>query len=532
MRLIECVPNFSEGQNPEVIKAIADAIKSVEGVKLLHTDSGYAANRTVYTFVGEPERVCEAAFRSVECAKKVIDMRFHKGEHPRQGVCDVLPLVPVSEVTMEECVEYARKLAMRIGGALNIPVYCYEEAAFSEKRRNLADCRKGEYEGLRTKIYSEEWKPDFGFTDFSEEVARSGASVVGARNFLIAVNFNLNTTSAELATELALDIREKGRKHISENGDVITEQGAFKGVKALGWYIKEYGIAQVTMNITDIDAAPLHLVWEALCEKAQKRGLRVTGTEIIGLVPRKVLTDAGRYFLKKQNRPWGTDEAEQIKIAVKSMSLDDLCPFDPKEKIIEYLLENDNSKDIISQTVECFSRSEKIVKEGVTALLISSVAARTIAKRVYRYAESDGGSMEKYSMLSHKCHEKADELLSVTEKFDRIMEKINNAQKLPQKTERQIEIFDETLTALKKELSVTGVNAMSSMCDVIGLTDSNFTQNDDMVNSAFGYLHTAIYDIFGVIKRIIPEEEDADTVLDTFLSVYDGYFDKFEEVRD
>lgn len=328
-KLIECVPNYSEGCDHSVIDAIVGAIASVEGVRVLHVDPGQAANRTVVTFVGAPEAVVEAAFRGSAMAQERIDMRRHHGTHPRIGATDVLPLVPVSGVSLEECARLARGLAKRMFEELGIPCYCYEAAAFSPERRNLAVCRAGEYESLREKMADPARRPDF-CGSWDERAARSGASVVGARNFLIAVNFNLDTKDAALASEVAMDVREKGRK--LPDGSWL--RGPLKGCKAIGWYIEEYGIAQVSMNVTDIAATPLHVAYETVCRAASARGLRVTGTEIIGLVPRQVLLDAGRYFLQKPD----AGEEELVQAAVRGMALDDLCPFDPHRKVIEYQL--------------------------------------------------------------------------------------------------------------------------------------------------------------------------------------------------
>jgi len=352
--LIECVPNFSEGHNLETIKQITDVIEKAEGVKLLDVDPGYSTNRTVVTFVGTPNEVVETAFQVIKKAQELIDMRQHHGDHPRFGATDVCPLVPVANITMEETAAYARNLAKRVGEELGIPIYCYENAAFEEKRRNLANCRRGEYEGLKEKLEDPEWKPDFGPAHFTESVAKSGATAISARDFLIAVNFNLNTTSTRRANAIAFDVREMGRPKREgssitgkilkdEHGNNIMIPGTLKGTKAIGWFIKEYGIAQVSMNITNTSATPLHMAFEEVREKAQQRGIRVTGAEIVGLVPKKALMDAGYFFLKKQQRSLGIDEKEIMKIAVKSMGLDDLKPFDPAEKVIEYLLEKDQS---------------------------------------------------------------------------------------------------------------------------------------------------------------------------------------------
>lgn len=350
-KIVECVPNFSEGRNMEIIKQITDVIESVDGVKLLDVDPGAATNRTVVTFVGEPEPVMEAAFLATQKAAELIDMRGHHGEHPRSGATDVCPFIPIANVTMEECAQYARTVAKRIGEELGIPVYCYEEAAFTQERRNLAYCRTGEYEGIQKKLQEECWKPDFGPAEFTERVARAGITNVGARDFLVAINYNLNTISTRRANAIAFDVREKGRKMreggkltgkvlLDENGEERWLPGTLKGCKAIGWYIDEYGIAQVSMNVTNITTTPVHVAFDEVCAKAQARGIRVTGAEIVGLIPKKVLIDAGKYYLAKQQRSAGIAEEEIIKIAVKSMGLDDLKPFNPREKVIEYMLED------------------------------------------------------------------------------------------------------------------------------------------------------------------------------------------------
>lgn len=350
-KIIECVPNFSEGRNMEIIRQITDVIEAVDGVKLLDVDPGAATNRTVVTFVGEPEPVMEAAFLATQKAADLIDMRGHHGEHPRSGATDVCPFIPIANVTMEECVQYARTVAKRIGEELGIPVYCYEEAAFTQERRNLAYCRTGEYEGIQKKLQEECWKPDFGPAEFNERVARTGITNVGARDFLVAINYNLNTTSTRRANAIAFDVREKGRKMreggkltgkvlLDENGEERWLPGTLKGCKAIGWYIDEYGIAQVSMNVTNITTTPVHVAFDEVCAKAHARGIRVTGAEIVGLIPKKVLVEAGKYYLAKQQRSAGIAEEEIIKIAVKSMGLDDLKPFNPREKVIEYMLED------------------------------------------------------------------------------------------------------------------------------------------------------------------------------------------------
>ena len=356
-RIIECVPNFSEGRNMETIKQITDVIEASKGVKLLDVDPGEATNRTVVTFVGEPEAVCNAAVAAIKRATELIDMRQHKGAHPRMGACDVCPLIPVSGITLEECAELARALAKRISEETNVPTYCYEAAAFTPERRNLAVCRAGEYEALPEKMMDDKRKPDFGARPYDEGVAKTGATAIGARDFLVAVNYNLNTTSTRRANAIAFDVREKGRpmregnpitgKIIKdENGNPVMKPGTLKACKAIGWFIEEYGIAQVSMNMTNLSITPLHVAFDEVCRAADARGVRVTGAEIVGLVPKSALVDAGRHFLRKQNRSTGLPERELVRIAVESMGLGNLKPFNPEEKVVEYILEAEEQKGV------------------------------------------------------------------------------------------------------------------------------------------------------------------------------------------
>ena len=356
-RIIECVPNFSDGRNLETIKQITDVIDAAKGVKLLDVDPGEATNRTVVTFVGEPEAVCDAAVAAIKRATELIDMRGHKGAHPRMGACDVCPLIPVSGITLEECAELARALAKRISEEVNVPTYCYEAAAFTPERRNLAVCRAGEYEALPEKMMDEKRKPDFGARPYDEGVAKTGATAVGARDFLVAVNYNLNTTSTRRANAIAFDVREKGRPMREgnpitgkilkdENGNTIMKPGTLKACKAIGWFIEEYGIAQVSMNMTNLSVTPLHAAFDEVCRAADARGVRVTGAEIVGLVPKSALVDAGRHFLRKQNRSTGLPERELVRIAIESMGLSNLKEFKPEEKVVEYILEAEEQKGV------------------------------------------------------------------------------------------------------------------------------------------------------------------------------------------
>jgi glutamate formiminotransferase/formiminotetrahydrofolate cyclodeaminase len=364
-QILECVPNFSEGKDMDIINQITGEIEAVEGVDLLDVDPGEATNRTVVTFVGTPDKVVDAAFNAVKKASELIDMGQHSGAHPRFGATDVCPLVPVSGLTMDDAVEYARKLAKRIGEELNIPIYCYEYAAYEEKRKNLAEVRKGEYEGLKDKLADPEWKPDFGPAEFN---AKSGATAVGARDFLVAYNINLNTTSTRRANAVAFDIREKGRVKreggklsgkpvLDENGEKVWIPGSLKKVKGIGWYIEEYGIAQISLNLTDISVTPVHVAFDEACKRAEARGIRVTGSELVGLIPLKGMLEAGKYFLRKQNRSTGIPEKDIIKIAVKSLGLDDLYEFQPEDKIIEYKIarQRGEKKKLADMSVADFS---------------------------------------------------------------------------------------------------------------------------------------------------------------------------------
>ncbi len=354
-QLIECVPNISEGRDAEKIKAISQIVETVEGVKLLDVDPGKATNRTVITFVGEPEPVIEAAFRLIKKASELIDMSKHSGAHPRFGATDVCPLVPISNITLEETAKYAQKLGERVGKELGIPGYFYEKAAKEEKRKNLANCRSGEYEGLPKKLVDPVWKPDFGPAEFNDKVAKSGATAISARDFLIAYNVNLNTTSTRRANAIAFDIREAGRvkregnpitgkQVLDKNDEPVRIPGKLKAVKGIGWYIEEYGIAQISYNLTNISITSMHVAFDETCKVAEKRGLRVTGSELIGLIPLQAMLDAADYFLVKQQRSLGISESEKIKIAIKSLGLDDLKPFNPQEKIIEYMLDKGEKK--------------------------------------------------------------------------------------------------------------------------------------------------------------------------------------------
>ena len=463
-QLIECVPNFSEGRDLSIIKQITDVIESVPGVKLLDVDPGKATNRTVVTFVGEPIPVVEAAFQAIKKAADLIDMRKHKGEHPRMGATDVCPLVPISNITMEETAQFAHQLAERVGRELAIPIYCYESAATSPERRNLASVRAGEYEGLPDRLSRPEWKPDYGPAQFN---AKAGATAIGARDFLVAYNINLNTTSERRANSVAFDVREKGRiKRIGdpvngeialdEKGEPVREPGALKAVKAIGWYIEEYGIAQISMNLTNISVTPLHLAFEACCQSAESRGLRVTGSELVGLVPLKVLLDAGKHFLQKQRRSLGVSEEEVIKIAVRSLGLDELAPFDPKKKVIEYLLEDPAHSRLIQMDLRSFANetaSESVAPGGgsisayVGALgvsLASMVANLSSHKRQW------DDRWEEFSTWAEKGQQLKDELLRLVDEDTHAFNGIIEAFRLPKATDEEKAIRKEAIQQATK----------------------------------------------------------------------------------
>jgi glutamate formiminotransferase/formiminotetrahydrofolate cyclodeaminase len=454
-KLIECVPNFSEGNDMNIINQITAEIEAVDGVKLIDVDAGKATNRTVVTMVGSPDKVCEAAFRAVKKAAELIDMAKHKGAHPRFGATDVCPLIPIANITMDETVEYAYKLAERIGRELHIPIYCYEFAAKDAKRKNLATCRSGEYEGLKDKLANPAWKPDYGPTVFDTHVTKTGATAVGARNFLIAYNVNLNTTSTRRANAVAFDVRERGRVKIDgvsqkavldENGNKVFEPGLLKSVKAIGWFIEEFGVAQISMNLTDITITPLHLAFDTVCERAQARGLRVTGSELVGVVPLSAMLDAGRYFLRKQQRSLGVSEKELIKIAVKSLGLDELYPFDPDKKIIEYILaneENRGKKHLIDMNLKAFAdetASESPAPGGGSISAYMGVLGISLGAMVANLSAHKRGwdnRWEEFSIWAEKAKNYQTQLMAKVDEDTNAFNKIMEAYSLPKNSEHE-----------------------------------------------------------------------------------------------
>ncbi len=456
-KLIECVPNFSEGRDMGIINQITAEIEKVEGVKLVDVDPGQATNRTVVTMVGTPDEVLEAAFNAIKKAKELIDMRKHQGAHPRFGATDVCPLVPVSNITMEETAELAHRLAKRIGDELEIPVYCYENAATSEVRRNLANCRSGEYEALPQRIVSEEWKPDYGPSKWTESVAKSGATAVSARNFLVAINYNLNTTSTRRANAIAFDVRERGRpmregnpitgKIVKdEKGNQVMIPGTLKHTKAIGWFIDEYGIAQISMNMTNIEETPIHVAFDEVCRKAAERGVRVTGCELVGVVPLKAMLDAGRHYLKMQQRSVGVSDAELIKIVVASLGLNDLYPFEPKKKIIEYILEDEADEKLIRMDMKTFvheTASESPAPGGGSVSAYMGAMGAALATMVANLSSHKRGwddRWEEFSDWAEKGKNLHDALLRLVDEDTKAFNKIMDAFGLPKKTDEEAKI--------------------------------------------------------------------------------------------
>lgn len=475
-QLIECVPNFSEGCDMGVIKQITDLIESVDGVKLLNVDPGKATNRTVVTFVGEPQPVIDAAFLAIQKASELIDMSKHSGEHPRMGATDVCPLVPIANIEMDEVVKYAHKLGERVGKELGIPGYFYEYAASSEERRNLAFVRSGEYEALKDKLVEPEWKPDFGPAEFVK-AKNTGATAISARDFLIAYNVNLNTTSTRRANAIAFDIREKGRIKREgniltgpivkdENGETVWIPGSLKHCKAIGWFIEEYGVTQVTMNLTNINETPLHIAFDETCTKAQARGVRVTGSELVGLVPKSAMLEAGKYFLRKQNRSTGIHEEEIIKIAIKSMGLDEIAPFHPKERIIEYMLEDIAEKKLVAMNLTAFANetaSESPAPGGGSISAYAGALGISLATMVANLSAHKRGwdeRWEEFSNWADRGQAIKDQLLFLVDEDTNSFNKIMEAFRLPKGTDAETKARKEAIDAATKYAILTPFKVM------------------------------------------------------------------------
>jgi len=468
-RLIECVPNFSEGKDMNIIRQITDAIESVEGIKLLNVDPGKATNRTVVTFVGAPEAVVEAAFLGIKKAGELIDMSKHKGEHPRMGATDVCPFIPISGISMEETVGYSKQLAKKVGEELGISVFLYEYSASDPRWKNLANIRAGEYEKMASKLSGNDFIPDFGPKSLN---AKSGVTAIGARDFLIAYNVNLNTTSERRANSVAFDVREAGRiktengKNVLDaNGEAVRIPGIFKGVKGIGWYIAEYGVAQVSMNITNMQLAPLHEVFEACCKSADKRGMRVTGSELVGLVPLQVMIDAGKFFLRKQERSVGVAESELIKIAIKSMGLDELAPFDPKKRIIEYMLQDDSKAPLVNMSLSAFAdetASESMAPGGGSIAAYVGALGVSLGTMVANLSSHKKGwdeRWEEFGNWAEKGQELKTALLKMVDEDTNSFNAIIDAMRLPkateeEKTARALAIENATKYAVEVPLKV------------------------------------------------------------------------------
>ena len=485
-KIIECVPNFSEGNDMNVIRQITNEIEATEGVRLLNVDPGKATNRTVVTFVGSPEAVVEAAFRAIKKAGEVIDMSKHKGEHPRMGATDVCPLIPIANITMEETALWAQELAKRVGSELQLPVYLYEAAQPDKTRSNLSVIRSGEYEGFFKKIKQPEWRPDFGPAEFD---AQRGATVIGARDFLVAYNVNLNTTSTRRANAIAFDVREAGRvkkegnKTVTdENGKPVNVPGSLKSVKAIGWYIEEYGIAQISMNLTNINITPVHIAFDEVCKKANDRGIRVTGSELVGLIPLKAMLDAGKYFLKKQKRSTGVSEKELIRIAIKSMGLDELTPFKPEERIIEYMLQNKTDSKLVSMTLSGFAdetASESPAPGGGSIAAYVGALGAALATMVANLSSHKKGwdeRWEEFSEWAEKGEYYKNELVKLVDADTKAFNQIINAFALPkataeEKTARSKAIQDATKFAIEIPFKVmqaayAGMDVIKAMAEI------------------------------------------------------------------
>ena len=489
-RIVECVPNFSEGRDREVIRQITSAIEQAGGVKVLDVDPGEATNRTVVTFVGSPEAVVEAAFQGVKRAAELIDMRRHKGAHPRMGATDVLPLIPISGVTLEECAALSRDLAKRIAEELRIPTYCYEAAAFRPERKNLAVCRAGEYEALPEKLAHADSAPDFGARPYDDGVARTGATTVGARDFLIAVNFNLNTTSTRRANAIAFDVREKGRPVREGNpitgkivkdadGNPLMQPGTLRATKAIGWFIEEYGIAQVSMNITDIAVTPLHVAFDEVCRKADARGVRVTGTEIVGLVPKRALVESGKYFLRKQHRSTGIAEEEIVRTAIKSMGLGDLKPFVPEEKVIEYLLEAEvANKRLIDMTCKAFAHetaSESPAPGGGSISAYMGALGAALGAMVANLSAHKAGwdeRWEEFSDWADRGQALLSELLHLVDEDTAAFNRIMDVFAMPKSTDEEKAARSEALQAATLYATQVPLRTMKAAVQVFDLVQA------------------------------------------------------------
>ena len=478
-QLIECVPNISEGRDSEKIRIISSVVEEVDGVKLLNIDPGKATNRTVITFVGEPQEVIDAAFLLIKKAQELIDMSKHSGAHPRMGATDVCPLVPIANISMKETAKWAHKLGKKVGTELGIPIYYYEAAAKEEKRKNLANCRQGEYEGLSKKLVDTSWKPDFGPAEFNKSIEKSGATAISARDFLVAYNINLNTTSTRRANAVAFDIREAGRikrkggtlsgKIIKDkDGNPLKTPGLFKAVKGIGWFIEEYGVSQISYNLTNINISPLHEVFDKTCERALARGMRVTGSELVGLVPKKVLIDAGKYFLKKQERSTGIAESEIMKIAIKTLGLEELASFDPQKRVIEYLLESNTNKPLANMRLTDFANetaSESPAPGGGSISAYCGAMGAALGTMVANLSAHKRGwddRWEEFSNWAEKGLAYQNTLLDLVDEDTNAFNKIMDAFRLPKDTEEDKVKRQESIQEATKYAILTPFKVMET----------------------------------------------------------------------
>jgi len=554
-QLIECVPNFSEGRNMEIIKQITDQIESVEGVKLLDVDPGKATNRTVVTFVGEPEPVMEAAIRGMKKAKELIDMSKHSGAHPRFGATDVCPLVPVANISMEETVDYARQLAKRAGEELNYPIYCYEFAALSPERKNLAHVRSGEYEALEKKLKESQWKPDFGPAAYSDAVSKTGVIAISARDFLIAYNINLNTTSTRRANAIAFDIREAGRikregnpstgkKVLDENGEPVRIPGKLKAVKGIGWFIEEYGIAQISYNLTNISITSMHEAFDESVKSATSRGLRVTGSELIGLIPLQAMLDAGDFFLRKQERSLGISEEEKIKIAVKSLGLDDLKPFNPKEKIIEYLLESDTKK-LVDFTVKGFAEEtagESMAPGGGSiAAYVGSlgVSLGTMVANLSAHKAGWDDKWEFYSDWAEKGQAYKNKLLFLVDEDTNAFNKIIDGFRMPKSNDEEKEARKIAVENATKYATEIPFQVMETACDSMEVMQAMIKDGlqSSLSDAGVGALcaRTAVIGAYFNVRinaKDIKDRAFADDILNRAKVIYDKAVSVEKEIMD
>jgi len=553
-RLIECVPNISEGRNEDKINTIAAVVETVEGVTLLDVDPGKATNRTVITFVGEPEPVIEAAFRLIKKSSELIDMSIHSGEHPRFGATDVCPLVPISGISLEETAVYAHKLGQRVGAELGIPGYFYEAAAKEPKRQNLANCRSGEYEGLKKKLADPKWRPDFGPHDYTDSVKRTGATAISARDFLIAYNVNLNTTSTRRANAIAFDIREAGRvkregnpatgkKMMDENGEPVRIPGKLKAVKGIGWYIEEYGIAQISYNLTNISITSMHEAFDETCKAADERGLRVTGSELVGLIPLKAMLDAADFYLKKQERSLGISEKEKIKIAVKSLGLDDLKLFDPEQKIIEYLMEDQEDKKLIDLSASELAdetASESMAPGGGSIAAYVGALGVSLGTMVANLSGHKAGwddRWEEFSNWAEKGQKYKQRLLFLVDEDTRSFNKIIEAFRMPKSNEKEIEIRKQAVedaTKYATEIPLEVMKTAEQSMEVMEAMLQNGLQSS-LSDAGVGILcaRTSVIGAYYNVRinaRDIKDRDFAEKIMKTATDIYQRALEREKKV--